>query len=207
VRAVGYVRLSKDEKNGAAGLEVQRASIERAVAAREGAGLVAVESDLGLTAAHLRRPGIARALDMLAAGEADTLIVSRLDRLTRSMLDFAALMERSRSEGWSIIALDVAVDTSTPAGEALVNVLATFAQFERRLIGQRTREALAVKKAAGIRLGRPRTVPARVRDRIRRERASGRTLQAIAAGLERDGVSTGQGGRRWWPSTVRLIAA
>ncbi len=104
------------------------------------------------------------------------------------------------------MALDCAVDTTTPAGEAMANVLATFAQFERRLIGQRTREALAEKRSQGVRLGRPRQLPEEIVERIRTERASGRTLGAIAEALNRDCVPTAQGGVRWWPSTVRAVA-
>jgi hypothetical protein len=92
-----------------------------------------------------------------------------------------------------------------PAGEAMANVLATFAQFARRLIGQRTREALAAKRAQGVRLGRPRAVPQRVVSRIRRERKAGLTLAAIADGLNADAVPTAQDGRQWWPATVRTV--
>jgi DNA invertase Pin-like site-specific DNA recombinase len=60
---------------------------------------------------------------------------------------------------WALVALDCAVDTSTPAGEAMAHVLATFGQFQRRLISRRTKEALAVKKASGVGLGRPPSVP------------------------------------------------
>jgi DNA invertase Pin-like site-specific DNA recombinase len=85
----------------------------------------------------------------------------------------------------------------------MANVLATFAQFERRLISQRTREALAVKKSQGVRLGRPTTMPKKVVNRIRRERAAGKTFAEIADRLNADGVPTAQGGRRWYPATVR----
>ena len=71
------------------------------------------------------------------------------------MLDFTALMATAQKQGWALVALDCAVDTTTPAGEAMANVLATFAQFERRLISQRTKDALAAKKAQGVRLGSP----------------------------------------------------
>jgi DNA invertase Pin-like site-specific DNA recombinase len=85
----------------------------------------------------------------------------------------------------------------------MANVLATFAQFERRLIGQRTREALAAKRAAGVRLGRPLSLPVEVRDRIAADRDGGLSLASIADKLNADGVPTAQGGRQWWPSTVR----
>ena len=119
------------------------------------------------------------------------------------MLDFTAVMAKATKQGWALVALDCAVDTTTPAGEAMANVLATFAQFERRLIGQRTREALAAKRAAGVRLGRPTVMPDDVRARIVSEREEGLTLAAIADRLTADRVPTAQGGRRWWPSTVR----
>jgi DNA invertase Pin-like site-specific DNA recombinase len=84
----------------------------------------------------------------------------------------------------------VAVDTSTPSGEAMANMLGTFSQFERRLISQRTKEALAVKKASGVRLGRPPTMPQEVVRRIQRQRANGESLRAIAESLNQDGVPT-----------------
>src|SRR5690349_15435702 len=76
-----------------------------------------------------------------------------------AMLDFSALMATAQKHHWALVALDAPVDTTTPAGEAMANVLAVFAQFERRLIGQRTREALVAKRAAGARLARPRILP------------------------------------------------
>jgi len=132
-------------------------------------------------------------------------VVAKLDRLSRSLLDFARLMDRSRREGWQLVALDLGVDTSTPAGEMLAGVLATFAQYERRLIAQRTRDALAVKRSQGARLGRPVLLPAAVRTRIATERAQGATLPAIADGLTRDAVPTAQAGVRWYPSTVAAV--
>jgi len=72
-------------------------------------------------------------------------------------------------------------------------LLATFAPFERRLISQRTRQALASKRAQGVRLGRPPTISAYVIDRIRRERAAGKSLAAIANALDNDRVPTAWG--------------
>ena len=130
------------------------------------------------------------------------------DRLgPRSMIDFTALMAKAQRQGWALVALDCAVDTSTASGEAMANMLATFAQFERRLIGQRTREALAVKRASGVRLGRPPTIPDRVVRRIQRQRARGDSLRAIAQSLNQDRVPTAQGGAQWHAATVRGILA
>jgi DNA invertase Pin-like site-specific DNA recombinase len=84
-------------------------------------------------------------------------------------------------------------------------VIASVAQWERRIIGERTREALAARKASGVRIGRPPTLPKEVVGRIRRERSRGRTLAAIADRLNEDGVATAQGGKRWYPATVRAV--
>ena len=161
--------------------------------------------DAGFSAKDMKRPGIKEALRVLEAGDANALVAAKLDRLSRSMLDFTALMAAAQKEGWALVALDCALDTTTPAGEAMANVLATFAQFERRLISQRTREALAVKRAKGVRLGRPPSLePATVR-RIRRARQRGLSFAAIADRLNADGVPTAQGGQRWYPATVRAV--
>ncbi len=106
-------------------------------------------------------------------------MVAKLDRLSRSLLDFALLMERSQREGWSIVALDLGVDTTSPGAEMMANVMASFSQFERRLIGERTSAALQAAKARGQRLGRPRQLSRRVVRRIVRERTAGATPAAI----------------------------
>ena len=153
---VGYIRVSTSEQaDSGAGLEAQRAAI-RSEAERRGWQLVHVFEDAGASGKSLNgRRGLQRALEAIEAGTAEGLVVAKLDRLSRSLLDFAALMERARKGGWNLIALDLGVDTSTPAGEMMASVLATFAQFERRLIGQRTKDALAIKRAQGVVLGRP----------------------------------------------------
>jgi DNA invertase Pin-like site-specific DNA recombinase len=204
-RVLAYVRVSTEEQRGSgAGLAAQRAAI-LAECRRRGWHLVDVIEDAGYSAKDLKRPGVQIVLDALKSGKADALVVAKLDRLSRSMLDFTALMATAQKQGWALVALDCAVDTTTPAGEAMANVLATFAQFERRLISQRTKDALAAKKAQGVRLGRPRQLPQRVVKRIIREREQGKTLAAIAEALNRDRVATAQGGKRWYASTVRGV--
>jgi len=205
MQVIGYVRVSTEEQStSGAGLAAQRAAIE-ADCVRRGWHLVEVVEDAGYSAKDLKRPGVQVALETLRKGDADALVVAKLDRLSRSMLDFTTVMATASKQGWALVALDCAVDTTTPAGEAMANMLATFAQFERRLIGQRTREALAAKRASGVRLGRPVMLPVSVRERIAAERKAGRSLAAIAATLNDEQVPTAQGGRQWWPSTVRAV--
>jgi len=151
------------------------------------------------------REALAAALVSIEAGDAEVLVVAKLDRLSRSLLDFAELMARARDNEWNLVALDLGIDLSTPAGEFLSSIMASAAQWERRIIGQRTREALAVKRASGVRLGRPPTLPQAVVERIRTAREGGMGLAAIAEALTTDAVPTAQGGRRWYASTVRGV--
>lgn len=202
---VGYIRVSTDEQlDSGAGLEAQRRSI-RDECKRRGWLLADIYEDAASGRALTGRSGLKAALTALDARVATALVVAKLDRLSRSLLDFAALMERGRRSGWALVALDLGVDTTTPSGEMMANVLAVFAQFERRLIGQRTREALAVKRSEGIRLGRPRVLSEETVTSIRRRRARGQTLAAIAAALNREGRPTAHRGRRWYVSTVQSI--
>ena len=205
MRVQGYVRVSTEEQaDSGAGLEAQRAAIV-AECGRRGWELVGIEEDAGFSAKDLKRPAVQAALGVLKEGRADALVVAKLDRLSRSMLDFSKIMAAAQKQSWGVVALDVNVDTTTPAGEMMANVMATFAQFERRLIGQRTRDALAAKRAAGVVLGRPRQLDGAVVDRIRAEHADGVSLAAIGRGLDADGVPTAHGGARWWPATVRAV--
>jgi DNA invertase Pin-like site-specific DNA recombinase len=195
---------TSEQASSGAGLQAQRQAII-AECERRGWHLVETIEDAGYSARDLRRPGIQEALRVLEAGKASALVVAKIDRLSRSMLDFSKLMAKATSEHWALVALDVAVDTSTPSGEAMANMLATFAQFERRLISQRTKEALAVKKAQGVRLGRPPTMPQAVVKRIQRQRARGDSLRKIADDLNRSEVPTAQGGAQWYAATVRHV--
>lgn len=175
--------------------------------ARRGWTLVAVFEDAGASGKSLDgRPQLAEALNAVETGVAAALVVAKLDRLSRSVQDAFGLLDRARRASWSLVAADLGVDTSTPAGEAMANVMATFGQLERRMIGQRTREALAAKRAAGVRLGRPSTLPAAVVQRIDSERAAGGSWSAIARGLAADNVPTAQGGT-WYPMTVSKVHA
>jgi hypothetical protein len=140
-------------------------------------------------------------IDIKAAG----LLVAKMDRLSRSVVDGAGLMERAAREGWALHFADLDIDTSTPAGEMVANIIISGSQYERRLISQRTRDALAAKRARGERLGAAPNLPLEVTRRILAERASGRTFQAIADGLIADGIPTARGKKLWFPATIKAL--
>jgi DNA invertase Pin-like site-specific DNA recombinase len=206
VDVVGYVRVSTAEQaDSGLGLSSQRSAIE-AEAQRRGWTLTQIHEDPAASGKSMvGRPGLDAALLDVANGSASALVVAKLDRLSRSLLDFAGLMAQSQKKGWALVALDLGVDTTTPAGEFMASVLASAAQWERRIIGQRTKDALAVKRAQGVQLGRPRAMPAETAERIRQMRAEGLSLRAIAEHLNSEEVPTAHGGAKWHASTVRSV--
>ena len=106
-------------------------------------------------------------------------------------------MEQAGREGWALHFADLDIDTSTPAGEMAANIIIAGSQYERRLISQRTRDALAAKRARGERLGAAPALPLEVTRRIITERAEGRTFQPIADELMAEGIPTARGKHRW----------
>lgn len=204
---VAYLRVSTDEQVGSgAGLAAQRTTIT-AEAERRGWTIVEWFEDAGISGGKgiEERPGLAAAVDAIEAGQAGTLLAAKLDRISRSVLDMAGLMDRSRRGAWGLVTCDLAIDTSSPTGEAAAQMMAVFSQLERRLIGQRTREALAEKRAAGVRLGRPTVLPTDVVQRILDARAAGMSYPKICAELNSAQVPTATGRSTWYPATVRHV--
>lgn len=203
---VAYCRVSTEEQAvSGLGLAAQEKAV-RAECRRRGLPVVTIHTDAGVSGKTLARPALTAALDDLDAGRGSVLMVAKLDRLSRNVHDATGLLQRAERAGWDLVALDAPVDTTTPQGAAMAQVLAVFAELERKLIGERTKAALAVKRSQGVRLGRPPTLPADVVERIVAAREAGGTWSAIARELNEDGVPTAQGGRRWYPATVRYVA-
>lgn len=202
---LAYLRVSTEEQAlSGLGLADQQAVIA-SEAVRRGWDAIEYVTDDGFSAKNLARPGINEALDKLRTGQAGILVVSKLDRLSRSLLDFATLMERAKREGWELVVLDLALDTTSPSGALMANVMASFAEYERRIIGQRTSAAMQQLKNQGVRLGRPRVMSNELTERIVSERKSGKTLAAIAEGLNSEGIPTARGGSKWHPSTIKAV--
>lgn len=198
--AYGRVSTAEQGRSGL-GLAAQRHKIEEQ-ARHRGWGELTWEVDDGWSGKSLDRPALTRLLDRIAAG--DRLVVAKLDRLSRSTLDFVNLLRRSDDEGWSVVVLELDLDTGTAMGHFVVTVLAAVAELERRLIADRTSAALQAAKARGQRLGvgnrhmAPETLAA-----IVALREDGLSMGAIATRLNDEEVPTARGGAKWHPSTVR----
>ena len=203
--ALGYIRVSTDQQGERGyGLDAQTEKI-REEATRRGWDLQHIYVDVASGRTTKRRPQYAQAVRALSSGKADVLVVAKLDRLSRSSLDFAGLMAQASRDGWSIDALDVGIDTSTINGELIATLLIALAQWERRLIGERTELALRQVKLRGTKLGRPTVVVPEALAIIHAMRGSGSSYRQIADALNRQKVPTAQGGREWYASTVRAI--
>jgi DNA invertase Pin-like site-specific DNA recombinase len=139
VTVYGYSRVSTTEQPH--GIDAQQASIDRE-AVQRGWDVVHV-TDAGWSGSNLDRPGVGALLAQVKRG--DVIVVARLDRLSRSLADFAALMEQAKRRRWSFVALDLGVDTTTATGRLVANVMASVAEWERAVIGPRTKDALAAR--------------------------------------------------------------
>ncbi len=225
-RVISYIRVSTlDQANEGVSLAAQRAKLE-AWCVMQGAVLVRVEVDAGVSAKTLERPGLARALAALAAGEADALLVAKLDRLTRSVRDLDTLLtEHFGDDGADLVSIGESIDTRSAAGRLVLNVLASISQWEREACGERTATALAHLRDRGVHVGRDglgwtrgaecdesgRRVIVEVQDeialvqRIKRMRRRGATFETIAQTLNAEGVPTKRGGAKWWATTVRNV--
>lgn len=200
-KVIGYVRVSTAEQAaGGHGLDAQESAIRHEVE-RRGWVLVRIARDEGASGKDTDRPGLLEALRDVRDGAASGLVVGKLDRLSRSVVDFGTILDHFNEWGATLVALDLGVDTSTPTGRLVANVLASVAEWERETIGQRTKDGLAVAKAKGRQVGGP-SVPSDVRERIATMRADGLTLRAIADSLNDAGVPTARGGTTWRASTV-----
>jgi DNA invertase Pin-like site-specific DNA recombinase len=179
MRLVGYTRVSTEEQaEGGPSLGAQARTIRAAVKA-SGDQLVEVIEDAGVSGKDCNRDGLQRALRMLTEGEADGLIAVALDRLTRNTADMAALMEWFGHHHYTLRLLDVGVDSSTAAGEVVLDVMAAVAQMIRKQTGEKTRAVLRDKKSRGLPISRP-AAPSPIVERVQSLYADGLGFTAIA---------------------------
>lgn len=208
MKAIGYVRVSTEKQaDFGVSLEAQSAKVQ-AMAVVQGAELGEIIVDAGESAKSLNRPGMARLLALVDAGAIDTVIIAKLDRLTRSVADLAELLKRFERRGVSLVSVADSLDTRSAAGRLVLNIMVSVSQWEREAIGERTRDAMRHKRANGERVG---TVPFGYRlaadgshleadpaeqgilFRIRGLRTAGYTTRRIAAQLNLEGFTTRRG--------------
>lgn len=156
MKAIGYVRVSTaGQADAGVSLDAQRVKVEQ-YCELYGLELVDVVTDAGASAKTLEREGLRNVLSRMEAGEAETLVVVKLDRLTRSVADLNVLLESYFADRFGLVSVSEQINTGTAAGRLVLNVLMSVSQWEREAISERTAAALQHKKAEGQRVG---TVP------------------------------------------------
>jgi DNA invertase Pin-like site-specific DNA recombinase len=204
-RVVGYIRVSTTEQGKSGlGLDAQKAVIE-AECRHRGWDLIKVYRDVASGKTMNGRHELQRALDDLGARRADALVAAKYDRLSRSVVDFGRILKLAKRHGWPLVVLDLGLDTTTPVGEMLANILAAVAQFESQRIGERTKDAMQVARDNGARFGRAKAIDGRTEQRIVRLRNRGQSFQAIAAQLNEGGATAPQGGLWKWQTISRVV--
>lgn len=146
-RRIGYARVSTADQDLAPQLDALRAKGCEPIYSEHASGK------------HADRPELAQAMKALRAG--DTLVVWRLDRLGRSLPDLIATVNELASRGIAFESVTEAIDTTTASGKLVFNIFASLADFERHLIGERTRAGLAAGRARGRMGGRPPALTSR----------------------------------------------
>jgi len=160
VRCAVYTRKSTEEglEQAFNSLDAQRESAEAFIASQQHAGWVCLPQrydDGGFTGGNTDRPALQQLLADIAAGQVDCVVVQRVDRLSRSLRDFARLMETFDSHPVAFVSVTQQFNTATSMGRLVLNVLLSFAQFERELIAERTRDKMAATRRKGKWAGGP----------------------------------------------------
>jgi len=155
VRCAVYARKSSEEGLDQAfnSLDAQREAAEAYVASQRQEGWFVVPetyADGGFTGANMERPGLRKLMTAIEAGHIDCVVVYKVDRLSRSLLDFARLMGVFERHGVSFVSVTQQFNTSAPVGRLTLNILLSFAEFERDLISERTRDKKAAAKRKGM---------------------------------------------------------
>src|SRR5271166_4367695 len=164
----GYARVSTDDQNPA----MQLAALKKA-----GCKTPVFKDEL--TGAHVNRPALARCLKTLQPG--DTLIVWKLDRLGRNLRDLIAMLDDLRARGVKFCSLTEAIDTDTPTGRAMWQMIGVLAELERSLITERTRAGVKAAQRRGVKFGPKPKLTAQQIGHARTLINQGETPQSVAA--------------------------
>ncbi|GIK15648.1 MAG: hypothetical protein BroJett003_06120 [Planctomycetota bacterium] len=158
IRCAIYTRKSTEEglQQDFNSLDAQRDSAEKYIASQAGEGWVCLPDqydDGGFTGGNMDRPALQRLLADVDAGKIDCIVVYKVDRLSRSILDFAKIMERFDQRGVSFVSVTQHFNTTNSMGRLTLNILLSFAQFEREIISERTRDKIAAARRRGKWMG------------------------------------------------------
>jgi site-specific DNA recombinase len=158
LRCAIYTRKSTEEglEQNFNTLHAQRESAEAYIASQRQAGWVALEQhcdDGGFSGASLERPALKRLLEEMETGAIDCVVVYKVDRLSRSLLDFARLISAFDQRGVTFVSVTQDFNTTTSLGRLTLNILLSFAQFEREFISERTRDKLGAARRKGKWIG------------------------------------------------------
>jgi site-specific DNA recombinase len=170
VRCAIYTRKSSEEglEQEFNSLQAQREACEAFITSQRHEGWVCLRAgydDGGFSGATLGRPALQRLLADITAGRVDTVVVYKIDRLTRSLADFAKIVEILDARSASFVSVTQQFNTTTSMGRLTLNVLLSFAQFEREVIGERIRDKIAASKKKGMWMGGVPPLGYRVQDR------------------------------------------
>jgi DNA invertase Pin-like site-specific DNA recombinase len=204
--ALGYASVSEGDQ-GNDSIRRQQQEID-AICSQKGLDLLELVRDVeSRGGSDLNRPGLAYALEHLKAHDASCLVVSSLERLSRSAANLGTLVEWLDRRGARLVVVDIDLDTGTPEGGMVAKALAAVGGSERETLMQRTRKGLEAARLAQRSSGQPAVGDASaLKQRIAEMRADGMTLQAIADTLNAEGVPTLRGGALWRPSSVQAAA-
>src|SRR5213593_2502848 len=160
VRCAIYTRVSTDQglQQDFNSLDAQYDASQAYIRSQAHAGwslLRAKYDDGGFSGGNTDRPALQRLLEDVGAGRVDVIVVYKVDRLTRSLADFAKLVELFDRHAVSFVSITQSFNTTSSMGRLTLNVLLSFAQFEREVIGERVRDKIAASKRKGIWVGGP----------------------------------------------------
>lgn len=216
-----YVRCSTDEQASVGVTLAAQESRLRAFVVATDRSVDNVVIDDGYSAKDLNRPGIARLLDDVRTGAVGTVVVLKLDRMTRSVRDLATLLDLFAKADAALVSVTESLDTKTAAGRMVTNMLGVVAQWERETIGERTAFAHAHQRKSGkVYSGRtpfgyratkddrlvpdPKTQPVLAMIRTMHANGEGASLRMIAKALTERRIAAPHG-KQWYASSVKAI--
>jgi DNA invertase Pin-like site-specific DNA recombinase len=196
LRCAVYTRKSTDEglEKEFNSLDAQREACESYVASQRSEGWVLVRDrfdDGGVSGGTLERPALKRLLADIEAGLVDIVVVYKIDRLSRSLMDFARLVQTFDQHEVTFVSVTQSFNTTTSMGRLTLNILLSFAQFEREVIGERVRDKIAASRARGMWMGGPVPLGYRVENRkLIVDEASAATVRRVFEGFAEIGSAT-----------------